>query len=365
MSNAVHLISRTRLATQLRLVFEAWEMRPEYVSVCVDRMLEADLMGIDSHGIGMLPQYEENRRTGALVVNPTVETEKDLAAIALLDGGHGMGHIVATQAMKLAIQKTMVAGISLVSVRHSNHFGAAGVYSNLARREGLIGIATTGTTQRSVVPTFGKEPRFSTNPLAFAAPGLEGDGFSLDMATSTVAVGKLKIAKRAERPIPIGWSVNAEGLPETDPEAALASEPKRLTPLGGTRELGSHKGYGLAMMVEILSSVLSGSFIGGYDLETGSRGQYINVGHCFLTIDPAQVRGEGDAFGKELDQLTDYLRATPRADPNQPVLVPGDPERKTFARRLAEGIPLTDNLIAEVQAVTESCGARFMLSAGA
>ncbi len=338
-------------------------MKPEHISVCVDRMLEADLMGIDSHGVGMLPQYEQNRLNGSLVVNPDVRVERNLAAVGLLDAGHGMGHIAATQAMELAIEKAMTFGIALVSVRHSNHFGAAGVYSNLASAEGVIGIATTGTTQRSVVPTFGREPRFSTNPIAFAAPGLASDGFSLDMATSTVAVGKLKIAKRAERPIPPGWSVNEEGEPETDPDAALAAVPKRLTPLGGTRELGSHKGYGLAMMVEILSSVLSGSFIGGYDLATDARGQYINVGHCFIAIDPGLVRGEGDAFGEELDRLTTYLRQTAPADPAQPVLVPGDPERESIKRRTAQGIPLTQNLVHEIRAVTESCGAPFLLSA--
>ena len=340
-------------------------MPSQHISVCVDRMMEADLMGIDSHGVGMLPQYEQNRLNGALIIDPDVRTERDLAAVALIDGGHGMGHIAATQAMELAIEKAMTFGIALVSVRNSNHFGAAGVYSNLASAEGLIGIATTGTTQRSVVPTFGKEPRFSTNPIAFAAAGLQSDGFSLDMATSTVAVGKLKIAKRAEQTIPVGWSVNEKGHPETSPDAALAAVPKRLTPLGGTRALGSHKGYGLAMMVEILSSVLSGSFIGGYDLATDSRGPYINVGHCFIAIDPGLVRGEGDAFGEELDRLTTYLRDTPRADPAQPVLVPGDPERESIARRSAEGIPLTKNLIDEIRAVTESCGAPFVLSATA
>ena len=166
----------------------------------------------------------------------------------------------------------------------------------------------TGTTQRSVVPTFGREPRYSTNPIAFAAPGAKTDGFSLDMATSTVAIGKLMIAKRAGESIPAGWAVDELGRPETDPGAALKAVPKRLTPLGGTRELGSHKGYGLAMMVEILASILGDSYVGGYSLETGERGEFINVGHFFCAIDPVAFRGEPGAFESSLDRLVEYLR---------------------------------------------------------
>jgi LDH2 family malate/lactate/ureidoglycolate dehydrogenase len=361
LSNELLQIPSESLMAQLGAVFEAWEMLPERVQVCAERMVEADLMGIDSHGVGMLPQYEINRKNGSLIVNAPTTVERDIAAVALIDAGHGMGHVAATQAMELAIEKAMTFGIALVTVRNSNHYGAAGVYSNMARREGLIGISTTGTTQRSVVPTFGREPRFSTNPIAFAAPGSNSNGFSLDMATSTVAVGKLKVAKRAEKPIPVGWTVDSSGQPETDPGRALDAIPKRLTPLGGTRDLGSHKGYGLAMMVEILSSVLSGSYIGGYDLATDTRGKFINVGHCFIVIDPELVRGEGDAFPDELERLTTYLRATPAADPAQPVLVPGDTEWASMKDRSEGGIPMTRNLFEEVREVTQSCGAPFIL----
>ena len=370
-------IAKDKLAEQLRLVFEAWQMHAEHIPVCVEQMLQADLMGIDSHGVGMLPNYEHNRLNGALIVNPQVVVERDIAAVAMIDAGHGMGHIAATQGMQMAIAKAKKFGIALVSVRQSNHYGAAGVYSNMARRAGLIGISTTGTTQRAVVPTLGREPRYSTNPIAFAAPGKQSTGFSLDMATSTVAVGKIKIAQRAEKNIPVGWAVDHNGAPETNPVAALDASPKRLTPLGGTRELGSHKGYGLAMMVEILSSILNGSYVGGYDLRSDQRGQFINVGHCFIAIDPAVVRGQGqrdhdgngnsdrnsdsDDFGDELDRLTDYLRATPAADPQQPVLVPGDPEWASIKQRCEHGIPITHNLVEELRAVTQSCSAAFVL----
>lgn len=355
------IIRAERVRKQLEEIFTAWGMNETYRGICLRQVLEADLMGIDSHGLGMVPTYENNRLTGKMIVNPDVQVLEDHQAMALVDAGHGMGHIAATRAMEMAMEKARKFGVGAVSVRNSNHYGAAGVYSNMARRNGLLGISMTGTTQRSVVPTFGREPRFSTNPLAFAAPGANTDGFSLDMATSTVAVGKLVIAKREGKAVPPGWAVDASGQPETDPRAALAAVPKRLTPLGGTRELGSHKGYGLAMMVEILCSILSDSFVGSYDLKTEERGQYINVGHFFLAIDPVSFRKEPGEFEASLDRLVAYLRATLPVDPEQPVLVAGDPEFAAYKERTQNGIPVTEALVEEIRDVCKTCQANFIL----
>ena len=357
----MNTIPAATLREQLDHVFRAWGMRDDYRDICIARMLDSDLMGIDSHGVGMLGSYEDNRIRKAMVVNPEPEVIKDKGAVAQLDAGHGMGHIGATLGMQLAMAKAREFGIGAVNVRQSNHYGAAGAYSNMARREGLIGISMTGATQRSVVPTFGSEPRFSTNPIAFAAPGKVGNGFSLDMATSTVAVGKIKIAERANQSIPEGWAMDEQGDPETDPTTALTSLPKRLTPLGGTRTLGSHKGYGLAVMVEILSSVLGGNFVGGFELPSGERGQYTNVGHFFLALDPGAFGEHDHDFENYLDILTNYLRETLPIDPSQPVLVPGDPEWDAHAERSANGIPMTDKLIDEIREVCASTNAEFVL----
>jgi LDH2 family malate/lactate/ureidoglycolate dehydrogenase len=354
-------ISVDCLRKQLDEIFASWGMIETFRSVCIRQMIEADLMGIDSHGIGMLPIYEKFRLQGSIVVNPDVTVMDDHQAVVLVDAGHGMGHIAATKAMELAMDKARKFGIGVASVSHSNHYGAAGVYSNMARRNGLLGLSMTGTTQRSVVPTFGREPRFSTNPLAFAAPGGKTDGFSLDMATSTVAIGKIAIAKREGKLIPPGWAIDKLGYPETDPIAALEEDPKRLTPLGGSRELGSHKGYGLAMMVEILGSILSDSYIGGYNLETGEREQFLNIGHFFLAIDPVAFRRESGAFETSLDRLVAYLRATPPVNPDQPVLVAGDPENAAYRERTEHGIPVTESLLEEISDVCKSCQAKFVL----
>jgi LDH2 family malate/lactate/ureidoglycolate dehydrogenase len=323
-------------------------------------MIEADLRGIDSHGVGKMPRYEFHRNNGHLNMTPNVRVLRDLPAMALIDGDNGLGHVAGSKAMELAIEKCASNGVGMAVVRDSNHYGAAGVYSTMALERGFIGMSTTGTTQRSVVPTFAREPRYSTNPLALAAPAKRNKPFSLDMATSTVAIGKLSIARRAGQAIPVGWAMTPEGRSETDPEAALSSEPKRLSPLGGTRELGSHKGYGMAMLVDILASIMSGANIGSYDLKTGERGEQINVGHFFLAIDPARFRPAGE-FEDDMDRLIDMLHATPPVDPDRPVLVAGDPEHDCHAERLANGIPLTDKLVEEVAQVAMNCGATFIL----
>ena len=349
------------LKRQIAEIYRAWGMSEEHIATTVDLMVEADLRGIDSHGIGMVPAYDGYRREGKVKVQPDIRIVKEGPTFVLIDAGQSLGHVPARTAMSMAIEKCAETGIGFGSVRNSNHFGAAGVYSTMALERGFVGIAVTGTTQRSVVPTFAREPMFSTNPIAFAAPAAQNEPYSLDMATSTVAVGKLQIARRAKKPIPVGWAVNANGEPEQDPAAAVASTPKRLTPLGGTRTLGSHKGYGLAMVVEILGSILSGSGVGGRDLKTGQPGPAINVGHFFLSLDPAFFRGEPAAFTADMDRLIDYLHATPPADPDRPVLVAGEPEWRERERRLRDGIPMTDTLHDEIREVARGCNAPFLL----
>ncbi|MFN4088138.1 MAG: Ldh family oxidoreductase [Alphaproteobacteria bacterium] len=349
------------LKRQIAEVYKAWGMPPEHAAATVDLMVEADLRGIDSHGIGMLPQYEQYRRQGRLNVQADIRVVKEGPTFVVIDADHGLGHPPGRMGMEAAIAKCEACGVGFAIVRNSNHYGAAGVYATMALERGLIGLSVTGTSQRAVVPTFAREPMFSTNPIAFAAPAAAHDPFSLDMATSTVAVGKLQIARRAGKPLPTGWALDAAGRPEHDAAAAVASKPKRMTPLGGTRELGSHKGYGLAMMVEVLGSVLSGSYVGGRDLATRQPGPYINVGHFFLALDPAFFRGEPAAFTADMDRLIDWLHGTAPADPAQPVLVPGDPEHASRRLRLAEGIPMTDALVAEIKAVARGCNAPFLL----
>jgi LDH2 family malate/lactate/ureidoglycolate dehydrogenase len=354
------IVPSAKLLEQTHLILRCWGAPEDHVRTIAARMHESDLRGIDSHGVGMFPGYDERRAKGMINMSPNIEVVADDEATALIDADNAMGHVPATQAMHLACDKAQKYGVGVVTVRRSGHYGAAGVYATMASDRGLIGMSTTGTSQRAVVPTFAREPRYSTNPIAFAAPAEDNDSFVLDMASSTVAVGKINIARRAEKPLPTGWAVNDQGQPENDAAAAFESKPKRLTPLGGTRELGSHKGYGLAMMVEVLSSILTDAGVGGHDTETWETGQYLNIGHFMLVIDPKRF-GLAGAFEGRMDRLINMLHDTPPADPERPVLVPGDPEHAQMRRRLAEGIPMVPKLFDEIGEVAKRCGAEFIL----
>ena len=353
-------VNADTLSKQITEIYRAWGMAEDVIEITVRNMVEADLRGIDSHGAGMLPTYNLRRKNGVMIPTGELTVVREFAATALLDAGNALGHYATTKAMEMACDRAKEFGVGVVTVRRSNHYGAAGVYSTMAADRGMIGMCMTGSSQPAVLPTFAKEPRFSTNPIAVAAPGLKNEHFSLDMATSTVAVGKLNIARRAGKEIPLGWASDETGAPTTDPVAALNAVPKRLSPIGGSRELGSHKGYGLGLVVEILCSVLSGSYTGATDVITKETGETLNIGHFCLAIDPNAFREVGE-FEAQMDALMDWMRDTPPLDPAQPVLVPGDPEHEARKIRVAEGIPMTDTLVKEVREVAEEAGAPLLI----
>ncbi|MDP6174768.1 MAG: Ldh family oxidoreductase, partial [Rhodospirillales bacterium] len=345
-----------RLSDQLASILAAWDMPPDALGIMVRVMVDTDLRGIDSHGAGMLASYYQRFQNGLLIPAAKVTIITDLASMALVDGGHGPGHPAGVFAMNLAIDKARNTGVGAVTVRHSNHYGAAGYYALMAAEKGLIGISMTGTPNGAVVPTFGTKPMLGTNPIAFAAPARRNPPFLLDMATSTVALGKLTIAQRLGLPIPAGWALDENGRPTTD--AAIAREARRLSPLGGNREMGSHKGYGLSAMVDILCSTLSGAAIPSVEEHFGRKSDTSNIGHFFLALDPRALRPGGE-FELEMDELIDTLHATPPLDQDQSVLVAGDPENEAFAKRQKDGIPISDRLAMEIRNTAEGSGVAY------
>ncbi len=351
----VRLIPADLLRRQLIAVFETWGMLPEHIATTVEVMVTTDLSGVDSHGLGMLPAYHLRRSQGIVKDKPDIRIVREKPAVALIDADRSLGHPPSVMAMQLAVKKAKAVGVAVVGVRNSNHFGAAGYYSRMATGLGAIGMAMTNAPGPAMVPTFGREAVLGTNPIAFAAPATTNPPFALDMATTTVAVGKLNIARRLGKAIPEGWAFNDSGAPETDGAAAYAA--RRLTPLGGDRERGSHKGYGLATMVEILCAVLTGSWSDGP--ETAGQRTKHNVGHFFLAIDPALVRPDGE-FQDDMDRMIDMLHATPAADPANPVQVAGDAEVRMTAYRTEHGIPVAETLIEETRRVAEESGAPFL-----
>ena len=342
---------------QLELILRAWGMKPINAAITADIMAWADLHGIDSHGISMLPAYDERRRNGKTPISAEPKVVMDRAVAALIDGGGGLGHLNSYTAMNLAISKARTMGVGIVGVRNSAHFGACGYYAKMAADAGFIGMVTTSASGIQVAPTFGAEAKYGTDPIAFAAPGRDGEPFLLDMATTTVAAGRIRNKANENLPTPDGWVVDKDGQPSNDP--LIAQKGGFLTPLGGTAESSSYKGYGLAAMVNILSSALSGATMVTDPMHTKHPGT-MGIGHFFMAIDTGLFRDPAD-FRRDVVDFTDSLRATKPADPSRPVMVAGDPERRNAARRLQEGIPVGTNLLAKVKEIAGASGVEWLL----
>ena len=356
-----------QIRRQLVSVFSAWGMSPAHAATTADLMVETDLRGVDSHGISMLPTYDQEFRAGRLNMRPLFKTVRETAATALIDADRSLGHPVSVYAMNLAVDKCRETGVAVVSVVNSHHFGAAGCYSKIAADRGVIGMVTTSTRGITMVPTFGAEPVMGTNPIAFAAPAKKNPPFQLDMATTTVAAGKVRVYKLNHKPLPAGWVVDGDGRTVTDSAAGyqhMADHDGGITPLGGSRDAGSHKGYGLAVMVHILAGTLTGASFSPIRNQTQSKSDPHNIGHFFMAIDPRAFRADG-AFENDLDQVIDVLHNAKRADANQPVLVAGDPERVTKKERLEAGVPVPDDLMAELRVVAKNAGVPFELESSA
>lgn len=354
MSDDAVVLTAARLQAFVTGALEAMKMPPAPAALTAELMVRTDLRGVDSHGIGMLPRYHELWREGYLALDAEPVVVRDDLATGLLDGQRGLGHHVSTLAMGRAIDKARACGLGIVAVRNSGHYGAAANYSMMALDHDLIGLSTTNSPYVAMVPTFGRAAKLSTNPISFAAPAGRHAPFVLDMATTTVAVGKLSVASRWGKPIPAGWALDAEGRPTTDPAAAL--QHRLLTPLGGSRELGSHKGYGLGVMVDILSGVLSGAVYGDLFRRGDLRQRRTqNVGHCFAALDPARFRPL-EEFKRDMDDLFDSLKATPPAAGQARVYVAGEPEAECERQRRVHGIPLAPALVEQCNALARDLG---------
>jgi LDH2 family malate/lactate/ureidoglycolate dehydrogenase len=289
---------------------------------------------------------------------------REKGTTALIDADAGLGHAVAARGMKRAAEMALEHGCGVVAVRNSHHFGAAGIYAEIAAKMGVVGLVASSTRFVSMVPTFAAEPVLGTNPLAFAAPARRQPMVLLDIATTSVAGNKVKSYWLKEKDIPVGWVVDGQGNPVTDAGEARAIVFERpeggLTPLGGTPETGSHKGYGLALMAHILAGTLSGSSFSPIRNRTQKPQDPDDIGHLFIAIDPAAFREPG-AFEDDVDAVVDVLRAAKPGDPDQPVLVAGDPERMAREDRIANGIPVPPRLAEQMREVAASSGVEYIL----
>lgn len=321
-----------------------------------DSLIDADRHGIASHGVQRMAMYDHKLRHGMIDPLAHATIVSDAKSCAVLDGHSGMGQLIARDAMRLAIDKAREHGIGLVAVRDSNHFGTAGFYARMAADEGMIGWASTNSNPLTV-PTHAGTPALGSNPIAFAV-GRGEDQIVYDAATSTVSLGKIEVLEKNGKDIPGDWAVNADGGIEHHAAHAMdnvRATPRTggLTPLGGAGELNAgYKGYGLALVVEILTGVLSGGL-----LSLDMKGQHIC--HCFAAIDTSAFDGPF-VISRRVGDLAARLRSLPSVDGHD-VLVAGDKERYA-ARTNSDSVPVDPATFEQLRTIAQRASVPFDLT---
>jgi len=327
----------------------------------VDVLVRSDLRGIDSHGVARLHTYVEMLELGRINPQPKIKIVREKSSVATVDGDNGLGLVVGPKANEIAMDKAEKHGSGWVSVCNTNHFGIAGYYPLKALERDLVGWAMTNTT-KLVAPLWGAERMLGTNPIAIAFPGYKEPPIVIDMATSAVAYGKIEIALRKKEPVPKGWIVDKEGRATSEPQDMIDGGAQ--LPLGSDREMGGHKGYGLASMVDILCCVLSGANWGPFAppfalrQEIPARSVGKGIGHFFgaLEIDGFIDKME---FKNQIDEWINVFRNTKPAPGTNGPLIPGDPEREAEAIRGKEGIPLIQPVVDDLLDISKKTGIPF------
>jgi LDH2 family malate/lactate/ureidoglycolate dehydrogenase/isocitrate/isopropylmalate dehydrogenase len=336
-------------------VLEAVGVRPAHARDVAHVLGYADLSGIDSHGIARLPAYVAAIGNGVIAVDGEPSVHSDGGAVALVDGSDLLGHPVTTLAFDEAVSRARRYGVGWVDVRRSSHHGASGSYVYDAARLGLVGLAATNTGP-IVAPTGAAGPYLGTNPLALGMPVAGEEPLVFDMATSAVAGGKFEIALRRGRPVPLGWGLTPDGQHTTDPGAVYPGK-GALLPLGSDRERSSHKGYGLGLLVELLTAVLAGGptgpGVGNLTFRSGARPP--DTSHLIVVLDPARL-GDPAAISSGAARLLAGLRALAPVDPDLPVRTPGQRAAAERALRRAHGIPLDAETHRALQALAGQVG---------
>lgn len=347
-----------QLSTFTQRVFVHLGVPDDDARLAADVLRAADLRGIDSHGVARLRTYYDLLAAGRINPEPRLQVVRETPSTATVDGDNGLGLVVGPKANEMAMEKAEAVGSGWVSVRNTNHYGIAGYYVLKALERDLIGFAMTNTT-KIVAPLWGAEAMLGTNPIATAFPGHEEPPIVIDMATSTVAYGKIEIARRKKAEMPLGWAIDKEGQPTTDPNALMDGGAQ--LPLGSDYARGGHKGYSLAAMVDVLSCVLSGANWGPFAppfalrQEAPERAVGKGIGHFFGAL---RIDGfiEVEAFKRQIDDWIRTFRATKPAPGTSGPLIPGDPEREAEAERQTGGIPLLMPVVEDLRYIAAQTG---------
>jgi LDH2 family malate/lactate/ureidoglycolate dehydrogenase len=304
-------------------------------------LVDADLRGVYSHGCRWVSVYARNIRAGGVNLQPTIRTIRDDGATCLLDGDSGLGHVLAKRAMTMAIERAKEHGVGVVALRNSQHIGALAYYTQMAADAGCIGYTTTNAGI-VMVPPGGREKVVGLNPLSWAAPTARPWSFNLDMATSVVAGSKLGMAIERGEKIPFGWAIDPDGNPTDDPKKGLE---------GGILPLGGPKGYGLSVMLDIMSGVLSG---GRFGRGLGMKGsaqlfQALDIEH-FMSL---------DEFRSRMEELIQQIKGSALAPGSKGIFFPGEIEYNLKQERLANGLPLDAFVRGEIKKEAEALGLTY------
>jgi len=334
------ILHHEALETLARGIFQAIQVPPPGAAWMAELLVRANLRGHDSHGVIRIPQYIASWKKGD--ANPTAEpvVVQEGPATALVDGKLGFGQIVARRGMEVAMQKATAVGVSTVGVFNSNHIGRLADYTEMALERDMLAIlaVNAGGAGQRMAPWGGRAPRLSTNPIAFACPTGGGVPISFDIATTMAAEGKVRVKRNRKETLPPGWVLDADGNPTTDPNAIYGNPPGTILPVGG------HKGYALALMIEVLAGIVAR---GGYSRE--NPGPVMN-GIFMVVVDISRFVAPG-TFRAEVDDLIRYLKSSPTVPGVDQILAPGEPEAITETKRRQAGIFVEDQTWGQIEEV--------------
>ena len=363
MGNVVEtrVFSIERLSEFCVRVFMHFGMPKLDAAQAVEVLASADLRGIDSHGVARLHMYYDLLSEGRINPKPKMKIVRSTLSTATLDGDNGLGLVVGPQANQIAMDMAEKAGSGWVSIGNTNHYGIAGYYVLKALERDLIGWSMTNST-KMVAPLWGVERMLGTNPIAIAFPGKEEPPIVIDMATCAAAYGKVEMARRRGEMIPEGWAIDKQGRFTKNPEDIINGG--ALSPLGSDRERGGHKGYCLAVMVDVLCGVLSGANWGPFAppfalrQEIPKRSVGKGIGHFFGAMQISAFL-DVDEFKRQIDDYVRTFRATKPAPGTKGPLIPGDPEREAEKVRRKNGVPLILPVVEELRDVSAKTGIPF------
>jgi uncharacterized oxidoreductase len=312
----------------------------EEARLVAENLVTANVVGHDSHGIGMMPRYVEALLEGGLHPNRKVEVKLDGGSLLSLDGGAGYGQSIGRQATRLAIERAKRHGVSITALGNSHHLGRIGHWAEMAVAQGLVSIHFVNVRSYArVAPFGGADRRFGTNPVCIAIPLAGEPPFVLDMATSAVAQGKLRVAHNQRAKVPLGWLIDDQGNPTDDPRWGV------VPPLGAMLCFGEHKGYGLSVACELLGGALTAGGIDSFENKTKRR---VLNGMLTIVLDPRRL-GTAAAFEKEAREYLAWLRSSRPAPGFDRVRLAGEPEREYRAARERDGVPVDEETWREIR----------------